>query len=48
MAPTSRRPEALAAVGQAPRDAALSAADVAATTSVASLIMNFDSFVVVR
>jgi len=40
--------EALVRVGQAPRDAALSAADVAATTSVANLIMNFDSFVVIR
>ncbi len=40
--------DALIRVGQAPRDAALSAADVAATASVASLIMNFDSFVVTR
>ena len=40
--------EALLRVGQAPRDAALPAAEVAATASVASLIMNFDSFVVTR
>ncbi len=40
--------EAVARVGQAPRDVTLSAPDVAATTSVASLIMNFDSFVVIR
>ena len=39
---------ALIGVGQSPRDAALSVADVAATASVASLIMNFDSFVVTR
>jgi hypothetical protein len=40
--------DALLGVGQAPRDATLSTVDVAATASVASLIMNFDSFVVTR
>ena len=40
--------DGLLGVGQAPRDAALPAADVAATASVASLIMNFDAFVVTR
>jgi hypothetical protein len=36
------------AVGAWPRDLRLPAADVAATAAVASLIMNFDAFVVVR
>jgi hypothetical protein len=40
--------EQLLGVGEAPRDRVLPAADVAATASVASLIMNFDAFVVTR
>jgi hypothetical protein len=39
---------ALLAVGEMPRDAALPAADVAATTAVVMLIMNFDEFIVLR
>ena len=39
---------ALLNVGASPPDARLPALDVAATTAVASLIMNFDAFVVVR
>ncbi len=39
---------ALLAVGGTPRDATLPAADVAATTNVATLILNFDAFVVIR
>ncbi len=39
---------ALLAVGERPRDDALSAIDVAATTNVATLIMNLDAFVMVR
>jgi hypothetical protein len=38
----------LLAVGAAPRAVGLSAADVAATTAVASLIMNLEAFIVVR
>jgi hypothetical protein len=40
--------EQLRRVGQTPPDVSLPAPDVAATTSVASLIMNFDGFVVTR
>ncbi|HTV02715.1 MAG TPA: DUF1553 domain-containing protein, partial [Luteitalea sp.] len=39
---------ALLTVGERPRDARLPPVDVAATTSVASLIMSFDAFVVTR
>jgi hypothetical protein len=38
----------LLAVGESPRDETLPAADVAAMAAVASLIMNFDEFVVLR
>ena len=38
----------LLAVGGTPRDVTLPAADVAATTNVATLILNFDAFVVIR
>jgi hypothetical protein len=44
----ARGAAALLAVGATPRDATLPVTDVAATTSVASLIFNFDAFVVVR
>ncbi len=40
--------DGLLGVGQAPRDAALPPADVAATAMVANLIMNLDAFVVIR
>ena len=38
----------LLAVGSTPRDSTLPAADVAATASVATLIFNFDAFLVIR
>jgi hypothetical protein len=40
--------EALLGVGEAPHDATLPVAEVAATANVTSLIMNFDAFVVTR